>query len=120
MLAHVFEALGWLGKFALVFLVTTIICTTVWEFFVKDHLYNDTDGGFLDYLDPGDWVVAFDGHPIETVPHVVLDRNMEHPDTLEAGWTVERLWYLWFALLATSIGVSAALASMPWQSSSNP
>jgi hypothetical protein len=101
-------------KFIAAFFVMTILCTTAWELFVDNHLYNCTDGGFLDYLSPGDWVHEWEGHPIKVVPKVVLDRDMSNPDTIQEGWTVTGLWCLWYTFFAVSIIVSTALALVPW------
>jgi hypothetical protein len=39
---------------------------------------------------------------------------MSGPDTLKTGWTVARLWYLWFSFVGVSVAISAALASPRW------
>ncbi|MEI9998008.1 MAG: hypothetical protein WDO13_02000 [Verrucomicrobiota bacterium] len=100
-------------KFALVFVLMTALCTLLWEMLVDNHLYNCTDGGFLDYLTPGDWVHSVEGRPLETIPHVVLDRDMEHADTIQEGWTVGRLWTLWYLFFGVSVVISGALAVLP-------
>jgi hypothetical protein len=103
------------AKFAIALLVTTIFCTWSWEQFVDNKIYNCTDGGWLDYLDPGDWVHEWQGHPLKTVSQVVLDRDMEHPDTIEQGWTNDRLWALWYAFFGASLLASGAVALLPWR-----
>ena len=100
-------------KFIITFFVMTIVCTIAWELFVDNHLYNCTDGGFLDYLSPGDWIHDWEGHPIKVVPKVVLDRDMNNPDTIQDGWTIGRLWYLWDAFFGTSVVISAVVALTP-------
>jgi len=102
------------AKFSFAFFVMTVVCTIAWEAFVDNHVYNCTDGGFLDYLSPGDWVHEWEGHPVKVVPKVTLDRDMSNPDTIQEGWTVTRLWYLWYSFFATSVVISAVLASVPW------
>ncbi len=103
------------AKFILAFYVMTIVCVLAWEFLVAGKLYNCTDPAFFGYLEPGDWVHAWDDHPIKVVSHVVPDGNMNHPDTIKEGWTVIRLWYLWFAFFGTSVAISAVLARLPWR-----
>jgi hypothetical protein len=101
-------------KFSMAFFVMTIVCTISWEVFVNGRLYNCTDQAFFDYLKPGDWVHAWGDHPIAVVAHVTRDGDMNHPDTIKEGWTVTRIWYLWFVFLGTSLAISAILARLPW------
>jgi hypothetical protein len=42
---------------------------------------------------------------------------MSAGDSIKEGWTVPRLWLLWFAFLGTSMIVSGALARLPWRTS---
>ena len=102
-------------KFLLIFFVATIINTIAWDTLINGKLYNCTDAIGFDYLHPGDWVHNWDDHVIETVAHVVPDGDMSHPDTIEEGWTIGRLWYLWDAFFALSIIISTALA-LTWRS----
>jgi hypothetical protein len=108
------NALEGLAKFAMAFFVMTIACTILWETMVDGHLYNCTDPGFLDYLTPGDWVHRWEGHPLKTVARVVPDGDMEHPDTIREGWTIQRLWGLWYLTFGGSVIFSATLATVPW------
>jgi hypothetical protein len=101
-------------KFTFTLVIMTIACAIAWEAFVDNRLYSCTDPGFFDYLDPGDWVHEHGGLPIKVVPQVVPTDDMSLPDTIKEGWTVQRLWYLWYAFLGVSLLVSALLARLPW------
>jgi len=96
-------------KFVIVMVVMTTICTWAWDAFINGKVYDCTDGGSLDYLFVGDWV----HHPV-TVQHVVGGRPMSEPDTIRQGWTISRLWYLWFSFVGTSLVVSVLAASHQW------
>jgi hypothetical protein len=104
----------YLLKFSFAFVIMTIICAVAWETFVDDRLYHCVDGGPIDYLTPGDWVHDHNGDPIQTVDVVHAVGDMSGPDTLKTGWTVARLWYLWFSFVGVSVAISAALASPRW------
>jgi len=101
------------AKFIMAFYVMTIVTTIAWDAFVDEKLYNSTDDVPFTYLMPGNWVGG-NNWPIKVIPHVVLDENMNNPDTIKEGWTLTRLWHLWFLFFATSVIISAALASVPW------
>ena len=103
------------AKFALVFILITIVCSNAWDTFVDNKLYHCSDDGPWDYFDPGDWVHTHDGIPIQVVSQIVSPGDMSGPDMLKEGWTENRLWYLWFAFLGVSVIVSAALACVPWR-----
>lgn len=87
-----------------------IICTIVWQIFVVDTLYNCTDPGWLDFLDPGNWVHG----QLETVRQVSA-RAMSEPDTIKVGWSVARLWRLWYLFIVVSLAISALVAWRPSQ-----
>src|SRR5690349_13845327 len=89
--------------------VTTVACTWGWETFVKNRLYNCTDDLPLDYLRPGHWV-----HQPVAVQHVTGGRSMSEPDAIKTGWSIRRLWSLWFSFVGGSVIVSLLLARLPW------
>jgi hypothetical protein len=90
-----------------------ILCTSVWQSFVTDVLYNCTDPGWLDFLSPGNWVHAHNGEPVAFVP-VITGGTMSDPDTIKQGWSVARLWYLWCGFAIVSAGISVWAARVRW------
>ncbi len=102
------------AKFVVVMMFMTIVCTVFWDSVVNRDLYDCTDAVGWDYLRPGDWVHDFDGRAVMTVPHVVHGRSMSEPDTIKQGWSVEKLWTLWFCFLVTSLAMSGWLARKKW------
>jgi hypothetical protein len=101
------------AKFVVVMFAMTIVCTGVWQCFVTDKLYNCTDPGWLDFLSPGDWVHVHDGKPVALVP-VITGGSMSDPDTIREGWSVARLWYLWYSLVAISVVIGVLLTLIRW------
>ena|ERR1035437_6409854 len=100
-------------KFLIAWFATTILCTIVWQYTAAD-LYDCTDDGFPPgYLEPG-WVHDLPQHSLKTVHTVIHGRSMSEPDTIKEGWSVPRLWRLWYAFFATSLAASAILAWVPW------
>jgi hypothetical protein len=115
------EELAWVRKlpivlkFAAVLFAMTIVCTIVWNESVARKLYDCTDSApFGGYLSPGDWVHNWPGHPITTVENIVHGRSMSEPDTIRQGWTVTRLWCLWFLFFGVSIAISFLLSRKTW------
>jgi hypothetical protein len=107
------RALSRLVKFAVAMFAMTIVCTVVWQESVTDRLYNCTDPAWLDFLRPGDWVHAHAGHPVVVVPKIV-GGGMEDPDTIKEGWSVSKLWFLWYSFVAVSVVLSALLSWPRW------
>lgn len=107
------EILRGTAKFVMAFYVMTIICTIAWDFLVDENLYNSTDDVPFSYLYPGHWV-GDNNWPVAVVPQIILDGNMNDPDTIKEGWTETRLWYLWCFSFVTTVIISAALAWVPW------
>lgn len=103
-------AITFLVKFVAALGVLIIACTVIWESRINGHLYVCTDPGFLDFLDPGDWVhknyVEVDrfDHP----------RSMSEPDAVLKGWSKERLWFLWYGFVGLSVAISFVVAITPW------
>jgi len=102
-----------LTKFLIAWVAMTILCTITWEF-VADGLYDCTDDGLPGYWTPCGWVHSWDDHPIVAVNPVVHGREMSEPDTIKAGWSVNRLLGLWFLFFIVSLIVSLALARRRW------
>jgi len=101
------------AKFVVVMLAMTVVCTIVWQEFVTDKLYNCTDPGWLDFLSPGNWVHSHDSQPVAFVP-VITARPMSDPDTIKQGWSIARLWYLWYSFVCVSTIISVLLAWVRW------
>jgi hypothetical protein len=102
-------------KFVIALLVMILVCTFVWDAVVMENLYNDTDENAFGFLQPGDWVSNWDGqHPVVEVDHVVHNGDMGDPDTIKKGWSVPKLWLLWFSFVGVSLMISLGLAWVPW------
>ena len=50
------------------------------------------------------------GRPVAVVQHIVHHRSMSEPDTIKEGWSVTRLWHLWYAFVVGSVFISVILA----------
>jgi len=92
---HVHEFIIRASKFAATLILCSIASTFIWECFVAGTIYHCTDPGFLEFLSPGDWV------------------HIRSGDTLHAGWTMTRLWCLWYSFIIASVVVSLAFARLP-------
>ena len=101
------------AEFVIVMLVMTIVCSVVWQEFVTDKLYNCTDPARIDFLSPGNWVHIHDGKPVAFVP-VITGGSMSVPDTIDEGWSVARLWDLWYAFVAVPVVASVLLTRIRW------
>jgi hypothetical protein len=106
--------LGWVAKFAIVFFILTILNEIVWDKFVAGILYNCTDPVF-GYLTPDTFVHQYAGMAVRVVPRINPNDSMSAGDSIKEGWTIPRLWALWFAFFGTSVGISIALARLPWR-----
>src|SRR5260370_40449329 len=103
---HVFKIVV---KFLVSLVLMTIVCTAGWEV-VNQRLYDCTDAFGFDYWQPGNWV----HRDIAVVHQVVHHRSMSEPDTIKEGWTVSRLWTLWYLFVSISFPASALVAFVPW------
>jgi hypothetical protein len=92
-------------------IVMVMVSTTAWDAFLNGKVYLCTDGGTLDFLCPGDWV----HHPI-TVDRIGGARSMSDPDEIKRGWSMTRLWCVWFTFVGLSVIISAWIALAPWGS----
>ena len=102
---------GRCATFLMILLGCTILCTIFWDKFIADKLYNCTDAIGFDFLHPGDWVHG----NYAAVPQIVTGRSMSEPDTIKAGWSVFKLWCLWWSLVAVSVAVSGSAACLIWR-----
>jgi len=95
--------------FVILLLGCTTICTIAWDNFVAGQLYNCTDSVPYDFLRPGDWVHSFDGKPVVVVSKINPRDSMEKPDSIKEGWSIPKLWLLWWSFVVASIAISASL-----------
>lgn len=119
--------MSWRGKIAGIFagvmkfifsmLILTVLCTGAWDAFLNGKIYCCTDGGALDYLNPGDWVHGHNGYPVVVVPQIVPPHGMSDPDTIKSGWSVTKLWCVWVFMFGGSLIASAIFAYVPWLAS---
>lgn len=103
------RALKSICKFLVLAILATIVCTAAWEA-VNERLYDCTDAFGFDYWQPGNWV---HGH-VAVVENVVHHRSMSEPDTIKKGWSVARLWNLWYLFVSLSLAASIVLGCVPW------
>jgi hypothetical protein len=103
-------------KFVVTLIAMTIICTIVWQDFVTENLYDNTDDNLMGFLGPffGDFWIGEGGFPVVAVQHVVHGRSMSNPDEIKAGWSIPKLCCLWFSFVAISFVISIVLARVPW------
>ena len=95
-----------LVRFVFSLFLLTLLGSWAWQQFVDGTLYQCTDAGWLDYLNPGDWV-----HNPVSVAAISPYRSMSDPDTILSGWTQGHLLGLWGASIVILVLVSLWLAS---------
>ncbi len=78
---------------------------------IDGELYgcNDTIG--FDILHNGDWIHA----DYVAVPKIIADHSMSDPDVIKEGWSVPKLWCLWWVFVAVSVIVSTLLSFVIWR-----
>ncbi|MCX6927465.1 MAG: hypothetical protein NT154_30305 [Verrucomicrobia bacterium] len=103
------RALRIIAKFLVSLVLITIACTLAWEV-ASEGLYDCTDAFGFDYWQPGNWV----HREVTVVQQVVHHRSMSEPDTIKVGWTVARLWSLWYLLVSVSLAASIFFELAPW------
>lgn len=91
----------------------TIVCTALWDQLLNGKVYGCSDGGNADY-----WMLSWAGigsgnYPVATVKKIDIT-SMSDPDELKEGWSVSRLWSVWYSFFAGSVIVSVLVASLPW------
>jgi hypothetical protein len=97
--------------FFMMLLACTISCEAIWDNFLAGNIYNCTDDNLGGFLRPGDWVQ----NPV-TVPKVVLDSVMSNPDTIKQGWSIPKLWFLWWLFVAASVAISLSFPLLIFRS----
>jgi hypothetical protein len=106
----------WLSAAIFVFamIAATIGYTYLWDYQVAGRVYVCTDSGSMDYIIM-DWASINNGHwPAIVVKQIHQNVTMNDPDEIIEGWSVPRLWALWYSLLASSILLSIMAAGFPW------
>jgi hypothetical protein len=96
--------------FIALLLTCSIFCTYAWNNWIAGKLYNCTDSVPFDFLRPGNWVHSHDGISVAVVPKINPSDSMDKPDTIKEGWSVLKLWLLWWSFVFASVAVSAVLA----------
>jgi hypothetical protein len=95
--------------FAVAMMVMAIACEVVWDNCLANRIYlNTDDGDGGGYISPGHWVGNDEGFPVITVPRVIPEHMSDrtNPDELKTGWTMTRLWVVWWMFFGTSLLVS--------------
>jgi len=96
------------ASFLVSWVVMTIVCTAVWGV-VSEGLYDCTDSIGFDYWHPGNWVHG----DVAVVQQVVHHRSMSEPDTIQQGWSMARLWSLWYSFVSFSVVASMIITISP-------
>jgi hypothetical protein len=100
--------------FCVAMLTMTIVCTILWDDYLNGTVYACSDGGDWEYLIL-DWSTIGNGNfPAVVVPRIHDLTSMNDPDELKEGWSVARLWSVWYSFLGGSIAVSLLAAGFPW------
>jgi hypothetical protein len=94
--------------FVILLLGCMVLCTIFWSNFVDGKLYNCTDAVGFDFLQPGNWIHG----AYVTVTKINPADPMNMPDSVKQGWSVPKLWLLWWSFVVASVVASASLASL--------
>lgn len=80
-----------------------VVMTIAWETLFNGRVYQCSDSiGFPGFLMPGQWV----HEPIAYVPTVTPSTSMSDPDVIKVGWTVTKLWWAWWGMIAVVVMTS--------------
>jgi hypothetical protein len=96
-------------KFVIALFVMMVLCAFIWQRFVYGSLYYCSDP-VLDFFAPGNWVHTVNGQPVQVVSHVTVSSSWSIPDSIKDGWSVARLWHLWYLFVSVSFVVSFLLS----------
>jgi hypothetical protein len=122
--------MGFVLKFLIFFLICTVLCSLLWEQLLAGKVYDCV--WRVPYL--GYWSVktvlrgkASLKHPKNgfcrfelSLKSILTDyyftpgdwfHGVEGGDKLQPGWSQQRLWMLWYAMMGASVVASASLAS---------
>jgi hypothetical protein len=96
-------------KQAVTFLVILAPCLVaseiVWDAYLPGQIYNCSDCNLFGVLMPGSWV---HGNYV-TVSKINTYGSMSQPDSIKEGWSLEKLWFLWFSVFFASVAISVSL-----------
>jgi hypothetical protein len=92
-------------------LLCTVYCTIAWDKYIADKLYMCTDSVPYVFVHPGDWV---HGNYVYAPQSAFFPRSMSEPDAIKEGWSIPKLWILYWSFVAASVGTSASLAFLIW------
>lgn len=82
-----------------------VVMTIAWETVFNGRVYQCSDSiGFPGFLMPGRWV----HEPIAYVAAVSPSTSMSDPDVIKMGWTVTKLWWAWWGMIAVVVMSSLA------------
>jgi hypothetical protein len=82
-----------------------VVMTIAWEFVFPGRIYHCSDSlGFPGFLMPGRWV----HEPIAYVDTVNPTPPMSTHDAIKKGWSVAKLWWAWWSMLAVVVMTSLA------------
>jgi hypothetical protein len=94
--------------FVVLLLICTILSELFWDSFFAGRIYNCTDDNLGSFLEPGNWVHSHGGMPVEVVPQIPPHQTMDKPDSIKEGWSIPKLWLLWWSFAAAGIVISAS------------
>ena len=97
------------AMFLIMMLACTIFSEIIWDTCFAGKIYNCTDDNLGGFFKPGGWVHDRKGVPVMVVAQITPHDTMDKPDTIKEGWSVPKLWLLWWSFIAASIAISASL-----------
>ena len=96
------------AKFLLLFFLSTIACTWIWSYCITDVLYHCTDSL------PGDYLSG------SFVHGKIAGAFAYTGDTIAPGWTLPKLYALWYTFITASLLLSITLALPRWTPKPKP
>src|ERR1039457_2202371 len=85
--------------------VCLLLSGIIWQIYLPGRVYNCTDDNLIGFLTPGYWV---HGNYV-TVSEINLHDSMSQPDSIKEGWSVGKVWLLWWSFVAVSVAISGSL-----------
>jgi hypothetical protein len=84
-------------------MTSTLLSELFWDSCFAGNIYNCTDDNLGGFLDPGNWVHSHDGMPVEVVSRIPPHQTMDKPDSIKEGWSIPKLWLLWWSFVVASV-----------------